>query len=179
MDSARRLIGLPRTAWSTAIAHMGIGVTVIGVVMTSAWQSELVTTLNPGQHAELAGYTVRFDGLQDVAGPNFAAEHGNFTLTAPDGATRTTVAERRIYTASGQPTTEAAIETYGFSQLYLQLGEATDNTHVVRIWFKPYVTLIWLGAIIMALAGFLSLSDRRLRIGAPVRRSTPVAKPAE
>jgi cytochrome c-type biogenesis protein CcmF len=179
MESFRRLVGLPRGAWSTAIAHFGIGVTVIGIVMTSAWESELVTTLNPGQQAELAGYTIRFDGLVDVAGPNFTAEHGNFSLTAPDGGTRATIAERRIYTASGQPTTEAAIETYGFSQLYLQLGEATDNSHVVRIWFKPYVTLIWLGTIFMAFAGFLSLTDRRLRIGAPKRRAATAPKAAE
>jgi cytochrome c-type biogenesis protein CcmF len=179
MESFRRLVGLPRNAWSTAIAHFGIGVTVIGVVMTSAWQAELVTTLNPGQQAELAGYTIKFDGLNDVAGPNFTAQHGNFTLTAPDGSTRATVAERRTYTASGQPTTEAAIETYGFSQLYLQLGEATNNSHVVRIWFKPYVTLIWLGAIVMAFAGFLSLTDRRLRVGAPKRRAAMAPKAAE
>ena len=60
---------------------------------------------------------------------------------------RTAVAERRIYAASGMPTTEAAIETYGFSQLYLQLGEPqADGKSVVRLWYKPYVTLIWLGA---------------------------------
>ena len=77
-------------------------------------------------------------------------------------------------------TTEAAIETYGFSQLYLQLGEASgDNGRVVRAWYKPYVTLIWLGAVVMALAGFLSLSDRRLRVGAPRRRATVQAAPAE
>jgi cytochrome c-type biogenesis protein CcmF len=179
IESFRRLAGLPRNAWSTAIAHLGLGVTVIGVVMTSAWQSELVTTLNPGQQAELAGYTVKFEGLDEVVGPNFTAQNGNFTLTAPDGSTRATIAERRTYTASGQPTTEAAIETYGFSQLYLQLGEAADNSHVVRIWFKPYVTLIWFGAIIMAFAGFLSLTDRRLRVGAPKRRAAPAPKAAE
>ena len=76
------------------------------------------------------------------------------------------------------PTTEAAINTYGFSQLYIQLGEDGDGAgHVVRIWFKPYVTLIWLGAVVMALAGFLSLSDRRRRVGAPKRRTVPPAAP--
>ena len=82
--------------------------------------------------------------------------------------------ERRVYTASGTPTTEAAIETYGFSQLYLQLGEqGADGSRVVRAWFKPYVTLVWLGAVVMALAGFLSLTDRRLRVGVPKRAATP------
>ena len=75
--------------------------------------------------------------------------------------------------------TEAAIETYGFSQLYLQLGEPLDDTHVVRIWHKPYITLIWLGAILMALAGVISLTDRRMRVGAPRRAKKPAPQAAQ
>ena len=123
---------------------------------------------------------MRLDRLDEqVPGPNYVADHGVFTVTDPDGATRSLVAERRVYAASGMPTTEAAIETYGFSQLYLQLGEpGDDGSHVVRVWYKPYVTLIWLGALIMAFAGFLSLSYRRLRVGAPTRAAKQPA-PAE
>jgi cytochrome c-type biogenesis protein CcmF len=176
-QSLRRLFGLPRTAWATAIAHFGVGVTVIGIVATSAWETELVTTLRPGESAELSGYVMRFDGIEHVEGPNFVTDTGTFTLTAPSGGTRVTAPERRFYPASGTPTTEAAIETYGFSQLYIQLGETSDSgENVVRAWYKPYVTLIWLGAVIMALAGCLSLSYRRLRVGAPrpaVQRTAP------
>ena len=89
------------------------------------------------------------------------------------------LADRRTYVASGMPTTEAAIETYGFSQLYLQLGEPLDDTHVVRIWHKPYITLIWLGAVLMALAGVISLSDRKMRVGVPRRAGKPVSQAAE
>jgi cytochrome c-type biogenesis protein CcmF len=178
-ESVRRLVGLPRSAWSTAIAHFGVGVTVLGIVATSAWQSELVTTLNPGETAELSGYKVGFDEFAETSGPNYVAEQGHFTITAPNGGTRPLVAERRIYGASGMTTTEAAIGTYGFSQLYLQLGEPLDDTHVVRIWHKPYITLIWLGALLMAGAGLLSLSDRRQRIGAPRRAAKAVPEPAE
>ncbi|WP_172122778.1 MULTISPECIES: heme lyase CcmF/NrfE family subunit [unclassified Devosia] len=178
-ESVRRLVGLPRSAWSTAIAHFGVGVTVLGIVATSAWQTELVTTLDPGETAELSGYKVGFDEFAELAGPNYRAEQGHFTITAPNGGTRPLVAERRIYSASGMTTTEAAIGTYGFSQLYLQLGEPLDNTHVVRIWHKPYITLIWLGAVLMAGAGVLSLSDRRQRIGAPRRTAKAVPEPAE
>jgi len=176
-ESARRLIGLPRTAWSTAIAHFGIGITVLGIVAVSAWETELVTTLNPGESAELSGYIIAFDSFEQVPGPNYLSDEGHFTVTAPDGGTRQMMADRRTYVASGMPTTEAAIETYGFSQLYLQLGEPLDNTHVVRIWHKPYITLIWLGAILMAFAGVLSLTDRKLRVGAPRRaaKTTPQA----
>jgi cytochrome c-type biogenesis protein CcmF len=173
-DSLRRLIGLPRSAFSTALAHFGIGVTVLGIVATSAWENEVVTTMSPGQSVMIAGYTVQFADVQEVGGPNFSATQGSFVITE-HGATRRAIAERRIYLASGMPTTEAAIETYGFSQLYLQLGEsAADGSHVVRLWFKPFVTLIWLGAILMAGAGLLSLSDRRLRVGVPQRRARPV-----
>jgi len=178
-ESWRRLVGLPRATWSTAIAHFGVGVTVLGIVSTSAWQTELVTTLNPGESAELSGYVVTFDSFAQVPGPNYVADEGRFTITAPGGATRSTLADRRTYVASGMPTTEAAIETYGFSQVYLQLGEPLEDTHVVRIWFKPYITLIWIGALLMALAGIISLSDRRVRVGAPRRAAKPVAEPAQ
>ncbi|KQX42069.1 cytochrome C biogenesis protein CcmF [Devosia sp. Root436] len=175
-ESGRRLIGLPRSAWSTAIAHFGIGITVLGIVATSAWETERVTTLNPGESTELSGYNIAFDSFEAVQGPNYLSDEGRFTVTAPDGSTRQMLADRRTYVASGMPTTEAAIETYGFSQLYLQLGEPLDETHVVRIWHKPYITLIWLGAILMACAGLLSLTDRKLRVGAPRRaKSAPQA----
>jgi cytochrome c-type biogenesis protein CcmF len=177
MTSIRRLVGLPRTAWATAIAHFGVGVSVIGIVAATAWQSEVVTTMAPGETVEIAGYAVRFDGIDTVPGPNYSSEAGRFTMTAPDGGVRNPVPERRIYVASGMPTTEAAIETYGFSQLYLQLGEEDGTRQVVRLWYKPFVTLIWLGTVLMALAGLLSLTYRRLRVGAP--RPAQKTVPAE
>ena len=177
--SMRRLIGLPRSAFSTALAHFGLGVTVIGIVTATAWQLELVTTMQPGTSKPLGVYSITFEGIDERAGENFAAETGRFVVTAPDGSTRRFAPERRVYPASGMPTTEAWIETYGFSQLYLQLGEdAVDGSHVVRAWYKPYVTLIWLGPLLMAAAGVLSLSDRRLRVGAP-RPAAAKAAPAQ
>jgi cytochrome c-type biogenesis protein CcmF len=168
VTSFRRLFGLPRTAWATALAHFGLGLTVIGIVAASAWQAELVTTMTPGQAAEIAGHEVTFGGITHEEGPNYTSDAGTFQVRAPGGEIRTAVAERRVYVASGQPTTEASILTYGFSQLYVQLGEPqADGKSVVRVWYKPYVTLIWLGCLVMAGAGFLSLSYRRLRVGAP------------
>ncbi len=165
----RRLAGLPRAAFSTALAHLGVGITVIGIVAATAWQLELVTTMQPGTTQAIGDFTIAFEGATDIQGPNYVAETGHFTVTHPGEArAHVLTPERRIYPASGTPTTEAAIETYGFSQLYLQLGEiGADGSHVVRAWFKPYVTLIWLGALAMAAAGTLSLTDRRRRVGAP------------
>ncbi|MBD8065316.1 heme lyase CcmF/NrfE family subunit [Devosia sp. PTR5] len=178
-ESIRRLVGLPRSIWSTAMGHLGLGLTVLGIVSVSAWESELVTTLNPGQTADVAGYTIAFDSFETEQGPNYVADTGRFTVTGPGQGTRQLEAERRTYVATGAPTTEAAISTYGLSQLYLQLGEPLDDTHVVRIWHKPYILLIWIGALVMAAAGALSLTDRRLRVGAPARARRTAAEPAE
>jgi cytochrome c-type biogenesis protein CcmF len=178
-ESLRRILGLPRTMWSTAIGHLGLGLTVIGIVSVSAWETELVTTLNPGESASLGGYTVAFHSFEQLPGPNYLADTGRFTITSPSGGVSTLEPERRTYVASGMPTTEAAIATYGLSQLYLQLGEPIDGTHVVRIWHKPYILLIWLGALVMAGAGVLSLTDRRLRVGAPRPAAKPALEPAE
>ena len=181
--SFRRLIGLPRSAFSTALAHFGLGVTVIGIVTASAWQIEVVTTMQPGASKQLGSYSILFEGIDERAGANFVAETGRFVVTGPDGKERRFAPERRVYPASGTPTTEAWIETYGFSQVYLQLGEiGADGGHVVRAWYKPYVTLIWLGCLVMSAAGVLSLTDRRLRIGAPKPASAkakPKAVPAQ
>jgi c-type cytochrome biogenesis protein CcmF len=178
-ESLRRLAGLPRTIWSTAIGHLGLGLTVLGIVSVSAWETELVTTLNPGESTSLSGYTIAFDTFEQVAGANFVADTGNFTVTSPSGSTAVLHAERRTYVASGMPTTEAAIGTYGLSQLYLQLGEPLDDTHVLRVWYKPYILLIWIGALVMAGAGVLSLTDRRLRIGAPQRACKAAAEQSQ
>jgi cytochrome c-type biogenesis protein CcmF len=177
-ESWRRLVGLPRSAWSTAIAHFGLGVCVIGVVAATAWSSELVTTMAPGDTKSLVGYTLHFDSIDKAPGPNYSAERGLFTVTDPYGQTRVIEPEKRVYTAQQQPTTQAAITNYWLSQLYVQLGEkGQGNSYVVRIWFKPFVLCIWFGAMIMAFAGFLSLTDRRLRVGVPRRRVAVAPEP--
>ncbi|MGV3489846.1 MAG: heme lyase CcmF/NrfE family subunit [Devosia sp.] len=176
--SFRRLFGLPRTAWATTLAHFGLGVTMIGIVAASAWGSESVLAMTPGQTTTIAGHEVTFQGIDHVEGPNFISDTGRFQVRSPGGGITQAEGERRTYRASGIPTTEAGIITYGPSQLYLQLGEPQDDGRsVVRIWFKPYVTLIWFGCVIMAAAGFLSLSYRRLRVGAPTPAASRV--PAE
>ncbi|QQR37932.1 heme lyase CcmF/NrfE family subunit [Devosia rhizoryzae] len=178
-ESVRRLIGLPRSIWSTALGHLGLGLTVLGIVSVSAWETEIVTTLNPGETTELSGYVIAFDSFEQSTGANYIADTGRFTVTAPGGGTAELDAERRTYVASGMPTTEAAIQSYGLSQLYLQLGEPLDDTHVIRVWHKPYILLIWLGALVMAGAGVLSLTDRRLRVGAPQPSRKAMPKAAE
>ncbi|WP_102957781.1 heme lyase CcmF/NrfE family subunit [Mangrovicella endophytica] len=175
-----RLAGLPRSAFGTAIAHFGLGATLLGIVGASAFGTEVITTMKPGDTVAAGGYEIRFEGLSQRTGPNFTAEVGTFRLMRGNAESGTLESSRRLYTARQMPTTEAGIRTRLFSQLYLSLGDADANggATVVRIWHKPLVTLIWLGALVMAGGGIVSLADRRLRIGAPARRRHGKAKPA-
>jgi cytochrome c-type biogenesis protein CcmF len=165
-----RLIGLPRSAFGSALGHMGLGVTVIGVVAASVFSTETVIAMKPGDTASAGGYELRFDGIRDYNGPNYSAQSGEFTVSRGGVEVATVASAKRFYQARRMPTTEAGILTFGPSQLYIALGDPEANGGlVVRIWWKSWVTFIWYGTIVMVLGGMLSLSDRRLRIGAPNR----------
>ncbi|MBX4959698.1 heme lyase CcmF/NrfE family subunit [Rhizobium lentis] len=171
-----RLTGLPRSAFGTALAHAGLGVTVLGIVAVTTFQSEHVVEMKPGQTVDAGGYSLQFDGMRAARGPNYTEERGHFTIRRAGAAVADTWSAKRLYTARQMPTTEAGILTFGLSQLYVSLGDPTkDGGIVVRIWWKPFILCIWGGALIMAVGGFVSLSDRRLRVGAPRRKAK--AKP--
>jgi len=177
----RRFIGLPRSAHGTAIAHLGLGVALLGIVATTAFQSEHITTMKPGDTAEIAGRSLRFDRLTPFKGPNYTEDQAFFTWIADGRELATLTSAKRLYPSRGMPTTEAGILTRGFSQAYVALGDPTDDGGiVVRIWWKPFVTMIWLGPVLMMIGGTLSISDRRFRIGAPARRRpSAMPQPAE
>ncbi|WP_375588889.1 heme lyase CcmF/NrfE family subunit [Hoeflea alexandrii] len=165
-----RLIGLPRSAFGSALGHMGLGVTVIGVVAASVFSTETVIAMKPGDTATAGGYELRFDGIRDYNGPNYTSQSGEFTVMRDGVEVAKTASAKRFYQARGMPTTEAGILTFGASQLYIALGDPEANGGlVVRIWWKSWVTFIWYGTVVMMIGGMLSLSDRRLRIGAPNR----------
>ncbi len=178
-----RLFGLPGSAWGTAIAHFGVGVAVLGIVTASAFQDEQIATMRPGDTVELAGYQVTFDGVAPRRGANFTEEVGHFTVRSDGNFVVGLDPSKRIYTARQMPTTEAAIYTTWFSQLYLSLGENRGDGGVdVRVYFKPLITLIWIGCVIMAFGAMFSFADRRLRVGAPKpsrRRQAATAAAAE
>ncbi|KZM47769.1 heme lyase CcmF/NrfE family subunit [Labrenzia sp. OB1] len=178
-----RLIGLPGSAWGTSMAHFGVGVTVLGIVTASAFQEERIATVRPGDVVELSGYQLTFDGAAPRRGPNFTEEVGHFTIRQGGIFVAELDPSKRVYTARQMPTTEAAIHTTGFSQLYLSLGESRGDGAVdVRVYFKPLITLIWIGCVIMALGGAVSIADRRLRVGAPKparKRKSAAPAPAE
>ncbi|MEK1897004.1 MAG: heme lyase CcmF/NrfE family subunit [Rhizobium sp.] len=174
----RRLAGLPRSAFGTALAHAGLGVAVLGIVAVTTFETEHVLEMKPGQTVEAGGYSVRFDGMKPATGPNYSEERGHFSIGRGGVEVADVWSSKRIYAARQMPTTEAGILTFGLSQLYMSLGDPTDDGGiVVRIWWKPFILCIWGGAVIMAIGGFVSLSDRRLRVGAPSRRAK-LMKPA-
>ena len=163
------------------LAHAGIGLSVIGIVATSAWQSESVVAMKPGDRTEIAGYELTFRGVAPSQGANYKEQVGLLAVSRGGAAVTELTPSKRIYDAPRQATTEAAIHVALSGDLYAVLGdEMTDGSgFVVRLYFNPLVRLIWLGALVMALGGALSLSDRRLRIGAPRRARRRAPSPAE
>ncbi len=179
----RRLKGLPRSAYGTAVAHFGVGAMVVGIIATSAYQSEKILVMKPGERADIAGYSLTFKGAAPQRGPNYQEEVGVFNVTR-DGSPVTDLApSKRLYDAPRQTTTEAGIHASWRGDLYAVLGDeqvTAAGGYAVRLYFNPLVRFIWLGTIIMFIGGLLSLSDRRLRIGAPQRaRLRPRHVPAE
>jgi cytochrome c-type biogenesis protein CcmF len=178
----RRAVGLPRSVWGTAFAHFGIGVTLLGIVSVTAWGSERIVALKTGESLDIAHYRLTFDGTFKRPGPNYSDVVGHFTVRRASGELLGAMEpSRRTFPARNMATTEAALMRRGVSQLYVSLGDPNpDGTVPVRLFFKPQVLLIWMGAIFMFFGGGLSLSDRRLRIGAPRPAKAKAAlEPAE
>jgi len=164
----RRAQGLPRSAWGTMFAHAGVGIALIGIVCETTWNSEFIRSMKPGDVAKLAGYELKLEDLAQRQGPNFREMVARFSVTTGGRLIDTMTPSKRNFTTRGATTTEAALLTRGASQLYISLGDfAPDGSTAVRIYHKPFVLFIWFGPVLMALGGVLSLSDRRLRIGAP------------
>ncbi|MGI6851574.1 heme lyase CcmF/NrfE family subunit [Mesorhizobium sp. 1B3] len=177
----RRFVGLPKSVFGTALAHMGLGLTVLGIVGVTAFEGERIVAMRPGETVDIAGYTLRFEGIASVRGPNYTEDQGRFPLFDSKGRKLGEImSSKRLYPVRQMPTTEAGIRTLGLSQLYVSLGDATPSgAIVVRIWWKPLVTLIWGGCVVMMVGGFVSLADRRLRVGAPSRKKPRgTSKPA-
>jgi cytochrome c-type biogenesis protein CcmF len=180
-ESLRRLVNLPRAAHGTMLAHFGVGLMVIGIVGTSAYKSEQILLMRPGESAEIAGYTLTFRGAAPAKGPNYTESIGVFDVTRGGAPVTRLEPSKRLYDAPPQPTTEAGIYAAWTGDLYAVLGDQQpDGAFAVRLYFHPFVRCIWFGALVMFFGGAVSLSDRRLRVGAPQRAvRTPAGVPAE
>jgi cytochrome c-type biogenesis protein CcmF len=164
---AARLASQPRGYWGMTLAHLGIAVFIVGVTLVKGYETERDVRMAVGDTVQVGGYTFRFDGVRDVPGPNYRASRGAVDVSRDGRSIETLHPEKRIYTAQQMPMTEAAIDTGPFGDIYVSLGDPVgDGSWAVRVYHKPFVTWIWFGCILMALGGFIALTDRRYRIRA-------------
>ena len=184
-DAVSRARGLPRSAYGTAIAHAGIGVTLLGIA-AAGWGQENILSMKPGDTTRIGPYTAQLEAVSEENGPNYSAAVGRTTLRKDGAVIATVEPQARFYPVRRMARAEAGIVTLGFGQFYESIsvpngaavgGQAID----VKLFWKPLVTLVWIGGLIMGLGGALSLSDRRLRFGVAsrARRQRTIAVPAE
>ncbi len=178
-EVGRRLRGLPRGAWGATLAHLGLGVFVLGACVETGWKVEAARRLAPGQALAVGGYVLTLEGVEDAEGPNYTAERARLRVRAPDGrAAADARPERRFYPAQRQTVAKVALHRRGLSDLYVVLGERAPGAQAawtVRAFWNPLARLIFLGPLLMGLGGAVSLSDRRLRLAAGARARRLVA----
>ena len=179
-ETMRRLKGLPLGAWGMSLAHLGLGVFILGAVVETGFKAEAARALSLGQSVSAGPWTVTLDQVRVVEGPNYLAEQGRLTVRPSNdrGPAKTVTAERRFFPAGGQTTTEVGLDFRGLDDVYVVMGERAGSpaepAWVVRLYWNPWARLIFLGPMIMAFGGLLSLLDRRLRLGVgPRRRKAP------
>jgi cytochrome c-type biogenesis protein CcmF len=179
-ETLSRARHLPRAAWGMTVAHLGVALLVMGITVSETWQVEVQQVMKPGETVQVGPVEYRFLGVAPYKGPNYTAQRGRFEILEDGRVVRELRPAQRRYQQPPMETTEAAISPSLLGDLYAVVGEGdAERGWAVRLYWKPLVSWIWLGALIMALGGFLSLSDRRLRVGAPARRRSEAASAAE
>jgi cytochrome c-type biogenesis protein CcmF len=165
----RRVVGLPLSFWGAALAHMGVGVTLLGLAGVG-FGAETITTLHKGMAAEVGPYAITLDSVAERVGPNYKETVTAMTVRSGGSIVATIEPTRRQFAARRMATTEAGLATLHFGQIYASIADPTPEGDVpARLYWKPLVTFIWLGGCAMALGGALSLADRRLRFGVAMR----------
>ncbi len=177
-DSMRRARNLPRASHGMTIAHAGLALVMIGVIGSSAWKSEEVVFVQPGAAIKISGFEVFFEGVERVRGPNYVADRGSLRVRKGGREITTLFPERRYYPIADSSTTESAIRSTLAGDLYTSIAApASEDVELsgawtLRILYEPLVNFIWIGSALLVLGGGMSLSDRRLRVGAPIRART-------
>jgi cytochrome c-type biogenesis protein CcmF len=157
------------SAAASALAHAGLGISLMGIAAVSCWKSEASEVLAPGQSLTIAGYELRLRDVGDAQGPNYFAKRADIDVVRDGRVIETLLPEKRSYPAEGQAISKAAIRTTGLSDLYVALGdERGHGSWIVRAYLNPLAPFIWLGGIVMALGGAASLFGRlRVRVTKP------------
>ena len=176
----KRSLGLPLSFFGGALAHLGLGVTLLGL-SGLGFGAETIATLHKGVPAQVGPYSVTLDSVGERAGPNYKETVASVTVRARDRVVAEIEPARRQFATREMSTTQAGLKTLNFGQVYVSIADPTpDGAVPARLYWKPLVTLIWFGAAAMAFGGALSLADRRLRFGVAARANTrALAQPAE
>ena len=174
-----RIWRLPRADWGRVTAHGGLGITIIGIAGMTAWQTEDIRVAQIGETFEVAGYSITLNDVARSEGPNYFTTMADMTVSRGGQELARLFPEKRVYPVAQMPTTEAAISNGVIRDFYLVIGDPQQGGGwAVRTYVKPLANWIWAGAIIMALGGVLSLTDRRYRVAGGAKR-VPAAVPAE
>ncbi len=172
-----RAFGLPLSAWGSALAHIGVGATLLGLAAT-AFGAETIASMRVGEPQNVGPYEVTLQSVAARPGPNYSEVAAKADIRLGGTIVATVEPAKRFFAARQMSTTQAGIATLGLGQLYISIGDQTgDGAIAARLYWKPLVTLIWLGACLMAFGGALSLADRRLRIGAPAPAKAASGQP--
>ena len=174
-----RMTRLPRADWGKATAHAGLGVTLFAAAAMHAWSHEVIKVVPVGGSFDFAGHTVTLAKVEEVQGPNYLSTTATMELSQDGRHLATLQPEKRVYPVQAMPTTEAALDQGFTRDIYLVIGDAQEGgAWAVRGYYKPFANWLWAGSALMALGGFLSLTDRRWRVAAGARRAAN-AVPAE
>ncbi len=164
-NALQHLKKIPRATYGMCIAHFGIGVFVLGVTFVSAFQQEKEVPMQIGKKVEMAGYEFGFNGVKTIQGPNYSSRQASVNVYKNNKLVATLLPEKRTYLVQQNPMTEAGIDTGFLRDVYVALGEQIDNeAWGMRLYYKPFIQWIWMGAVLMALGGLLAALDRRYRL---------------
>ena len=161
------ITAMPAAYLGMCLAHTGFAFVIIGISITSQYSVEVHARMGVGDTTTMSGYTFKLESLQEVQGPNYTATEGVFAVTQNDKAVTTIISQKRYYPVVGTAMTEAGIDGSLLRDLYISLGEVLDNGDwSVRLYYRPFVRWLWLGAIMMMLGGIMAASDKRYRVKA-------------
>jgi cytochrome c-type biogenesis protein CcmF len=162
----------PRALYGLVMGHLGLGFVVLAITCVSSFSQENVLAMKPGETTQIAGYELNFVEMREVEGPNYLAKVATFDVSLDGKPVTTLTPQLQMFTNQGQQISQTSIHTNLINNLYAALGEPNpDGKYTVRLYWHPMAPWLWLGGLLMAFGGLVSLSDRRFRIGAPMRAS--------
>ena len=160
-----KLTKLTPSHWGMVLGHVGFAITIIGITLVSNYELERDVRMNVGESVELGGYTFKFTDVKPLKGPNYNGDVGVFDVTKAGEFVVHLEPEKRLYTVQRMPMTEAAIHSTISRDLFVAMGEPLDDgAWAIRIYIKPFVIWLWAGAVVMAIGGIFSISDKRYRM---------------